>query len=234
MANVFKKAAPRREHRERHQPEARKRLGLLEKKKDYKQRAGDYHRKEKKIQSLREKAAMKNPDEFYYGMLNSKTQGGVHVKEREEKYSNEELHLMKSQDLTYVEMKKTEEMKRIEKLSANLHCFDEDFSDDESGPSSSSSSRRHIVFVDNEKEAESFDAAEYFDTLPELVSRKYNRPRVSQLQKDDFILGVKYVVDDMLRVLTPELTDTHQCAYHHAFTLIMYASMQCGVLCGYT
>lgn len=42
---------------------------------------------------------------------------------------------------------------------------------------------RHIIFVDDDEEAESFNAAEYFDTLPELVSRRYNRLRSGDLEK---------------------------------------------------
>jgi hypothetical protein len=73
MTNSLRKVAPRRTHRERAQPASRKKLGLLEKHKDYVLRARDYHRKEKRIKSLREKARDRNPDEFYFGMINKKT-----------------------------------------------------------------------------------------------------------------------------------------------------------------
>lgn len=44
--SAFKNAIRRRVHKERAQPYSRKKMGLLEKKSDYKLRAKDYHRKE--------------------------------------------------------------------------------------------------------------------------------------------------------------------------------------------
>jgi U3 small nucleolar RNA-associated protein 11 len=63
----------RRNHKERSQLSSRKKLGNLEKHKDYVLRARDYHAKQDKIQRLREKAAQRNKDEFYFGMNNEKT-----------------------------------------------------------------------------------------------------------------------------------------------------------------
>eukprot|EP00003_Mantamonas_plastica_P026243 TRINITY_DN5303_c0_g2_i1.p1 TRINITY_DN5303_c0_g2~~TRINITY_DN5303_c0_g2_i1.p1 ORF type:complete len:379 (-),score=189.75 TRINITY_DN5303_c0_g2_i1:721-1857(-) len=51
-----------------------------------------------------------------------------------------------------------------------------------------SSRGKHVIFLDDEKEAHSFDAADYFDTLPEFVDRTFNRPKKSQL-KDTSILN---------------------------------------------
>ena len=41
---------------------------------------------------------------------------------------------------------------------------------------------RAVVFVDNEEEAKSFDAAKHFNTAPELVDRHFNRPTKEQLK----------------------------------------------------
>lgn len=57
-----------RVHKERGQPLKRKKYGLLEKHKDYKVRAEDYHRKRKVLKNLRRKAELKNEDEFYFEM----------------------------------------------------------------------------------------------------------------------------------------------------------------------
>jgi U3 small nucleolar RNA-associated protein 11 len=72
-ATAFKNAVRRREHRERSQPAARERFGLLEKHKDYQQRSRNFHNKEKRLADLRKKAENRNPDEFYFKMLSSGT-----------------------------------------------------------------------------------------------------------------------------------------------------------------
>ena len=68
---------------------------------------------------LKTKAAYKNPDEFYFGMQRSRTRDGVHVGRADEsnKYTAEELALMKTQDAKYVGLKASVEAKKAEKLS---------------------------------------------------------------------------------------------------------------------
>jgi U3 small nucleolar RNA-associated protein 11 len=51
-AATWKNALPRRMYRERRQLKSREHLGLLEKKRDYKRRAKDYHAKENVISTL--------------------------------------------------------------------------------------------------------------------------------------------------------------------------------------
>jgi hypothetical protein len=64
----------RRNHKERSQLSHRQRFGILEKHKDYVLRARDYHSKQDRIKRLRQKAAERNKDEFYFGMNRERTQ----------------------------------------------------------------------------------------------------------------------------------------------------------------
>ncbi|KAB5586362.1 hypothetical protein PHYPO_G00000720 [Pangasianodon hypophthalmus] len=170
----FRKAlkSKQRDHKERSQPVSRKHLGLLEKKKDYKLRADDYHRKQKTINALRKKALDKNPDEFYYKMINTQLKDGKHViKQKEEQMTEEQKKVMRTQDIGYVEMKRVAESKKIERLKSELHLLDAE------GKRKNS----HVFFVDTRKEVEDFNLATHLNTVPELVNRAYNRPTLDTL-----------------------------------------------------
>ena len=180
----LRNAVKRVTHKERAQPQSRSKLGILEKKKDYKKRAIDYHRKEDRINAAKQKASMRNPDEFYFGMHNAQVSDGHHrkteaarQKEFEAKIGHDTVRIMKDQDLSYVRMQKQRDAKKIERLQSNLHHIDG------GNVSSSSKKRKHTIFVDSTKDAEEFDVAKHFDTLPELAGRTFNRPRIESLKK---------------------------------------------------
>jgi len=182
VMSSLRNAVKRKTHKERSQPSERKKFGLLEKKKDYVLRAKDFHKKEDAINALKRKAAYRNPDEFYFAMQRAKTDDGVHVQRTTEqnKYSEAELRVMKTQDVKYVQLKATIEEKRVEKMKRNLHGIGVEVK------------RKHTVFVDTEDDAKKFDAAEHFDTEPELVSRTFNRPRRAQLEDEDAVIGLRH------------------------------------------
>ncbi|KAJ8484598.1 hypothetical protein OPV22_017083 [Ensete ventricosum] len=74
---------------------------------------------------LREKTASRNPDEFSFKMVNTRMVGGIHrPKSEANKYTPEELMLMKTQDVGYVLQKVQSEKKKIERLNSAFHTLD--------------------------------------------------------------------------------------------------------------
>jgi U3 small nucleolar RNA-associated protein 11 len=164
-------SSQRRQHRERSQPKARQKMGLLEKKKDYKQRAVDWHRKEDRIAALKEKASMRNPDEFYFAMHNARTKDGVHtIKRVGKQYTAAALKAMNGQDKAYMTMQLEKEKRRIDRMQNELHDLE------------APAENKHVIFCDDQKKIDTFSAAEYFDTAPELAERTHNRPTMAQLR----------------------------------------------------
>lgn len=175
MSTAFNKIAKRcrKIHKERSQLPSRQHLGILEKKKDYQLRTAEHKKKENTLKFLRKKALDKNPDEFYFNMVNSKTVDGVH--EADDKvitYTDDQLKLMQSQDIRYIQYKRSLEKNKIEKLKASLQLIDVP----------DCPKNTHIIFCETEEEAKNFDAAKYFDTHPSLVDRAFNRTRTSDLK----------------------------------------------------
>ncbi|EOA92835.1 Putative U3 small nucleolar RNA-associated protein 11, partial [Anas platyrhynchos] len=74
----------------------------------------DYHKKQNALRALQKKALDKNPDEFYFKMINTRLKDGVHViKQPKDEVTPEQAKLMKTQDIKYVEMKRVAEAKVI-------------------------------------------------------------------------------------------------------------------------
>ncbi|KAI5606631.1 putative U3 small nucleolar RNA-associated protein 11 [Silurus asotus] len=179
----FRKAlkSKQRDHKERSQPGSRKHLGLLEKKKDYKLRADDYHRKQKTLSALRKKAQDKNPDEFYYKMIKTQLKDGVHViKPTNDQVTEDQKKIMRSRDIGYVEMKRVAESKKIERLKSELHLLEAE----------SKQKNKHVFFVDTKKQVKNFNLATHLNTVPELVNRTYNRPTLDTLVKKSIVGAV--------------------------------------------
>ncbi|XP_030520159.2 probable U3 small nucleolar RNA-associated protein 11 [Rhodamnia argentea] len=163
----LRNAISRRAHKERPQPQSRKKFGLLEKHKDYVVRARAFHKKEEALRKLKEKAAFRNPDEFYFKMIKTKTVDGVHRPESQaNKYTPEELMLMKTQDIGYILQKVQSEKKKIEKLTAMLHSLDD-------RPSSN-----HVYYAEDREEAKEMQSLSSkngkisFEDIPDNIKRK--------------------------------------------------------------
>ncbi|KAJ0839893.1 putative small-subunit processome, Utp11 protein [Helianthus annuus] len=183
----LRNAVQRRAHKERAQPKERKRFGLLEKHKDYVVRAKAFHKKEDYLQKLKEKAANRNPDEFYFKMINSKTVNGVHKSGGDsDKYTEEELLLMKTQDIGYILQKLQAEKKKIERLTATLHSLD------------SQPSNKHVYYAEDREDAKrilsetkSVGGLPAFEDLPESIKKTASsyrqledrKNRVQELEK---------------------------------------------------
>ncbi|XP_076176554.1 putative U3 small nucleolar RNA-associated protein 11 [Ptiloglossa arizonensis] len=171
----WKKAAKatQKTHRERHQPESRKHLGLLEKKKDYVARARDYQEKQQTLKLLRKRVLNKNPDEFYFRMINSKIENGVHrEKSKDDVSTPDQIQLMETQDIRYVAYKRNIEAKKIDKLQSELHMIDV----------ANETKNKHIFFLDDSEAVENFDIAKKLNTHPALISRRTNRPKFNKLK----------------------------------------------------
>ncbi|KAL1951398.1 hypothetical protein VTO73DRAFT_547 [Trametes versicolor] len=117
----LKNSLHRKTHKERSQLSHRTRLGFLEKHKDYVLRARDYHSKQDRINLLREKAATRNKDEFYFSMTKEKTEGGVHVKDRgAQALPTDIVKVLKTQDENYLRTMRAAGLKKIDKLKSQL------------------------------------------------------------------------------------------------------------------
>ncbi|KAM5355108.1 hypothetical protein ACJ41O_001754 [Fusarium nematophilum] len=176
----MRNAVARRPHRERAQPLERRRLGLLEKHKDYSLRAKDFNKKKAQLKALRDKASERNEDEFYFGMMSRKGPGsrikdgkrwsGTVEGDRGNRAMDvDTVRLLKTQDIGYVRTMRqvvSKEVARLEeqvvltrgfdKLDEDEEEDDEDDDDDEfdfSAPLKPKAPRK-IVFMDDEEQRE--------------------------------------------------------------------------------
>ncbi|GMH19317.1 hypothetical protein Nepgr_021158 [Nepenthes gracilis] len=138
-------------------------------------------------QRLREKAAFRNPEEFFFKVIKTKTVDGVHRPQSEaNKYTPEELTLMKTQDMGYILQKIQSEKKKIERLNATLHSL------------GNHPPNRHVSYAEDSEEANEiqrrFLADRKLPTLEDIPDRikrtaasyrelEARRKRVKDLEK---------------------------------------------------
>ncbi|KGN44433.1 probable U3 small nucleolar RNA-associated protein 11 [Cucumis sativus] len=127
----LKNAVPTRPYKERAQLHSRKNFGLFEKQKDYVEWAKAYHKEEATLDKLKQKAVFRHPDEFYFKMIRMRTVDGIHRPGRlVNKYTAQQLLLMKTQGAGYILHKMQIEERKIERLTATLHSLDNEPSND--------------------------------------------------------------------------------------------------------
>ncbi|EED88063.1 predicted protein, partial [Thalassiosira pseudonana CCMP1335] len=171
----LRNAVKRVTHKERSQPQSRSHLGLLEKSKDYRLRSKDYHNKQSRLSAMRQKAANRNPDEYYFAMTKGKVDG-MRQEMIEKGLGDDAVRIMKDQDLAYVRMQRLMDGRKVEKLQSSLHYLEGKIV---------GKKRKHTLFIEGEeKDVEDFNVAKHFDTIPELMGRSFNRPRIEALERD--------------------------------------------------
>ena len=119
MSSTFKNRIPKRKYRERVQPAGREELGFLQKKKDYKERAKNYHQKEDMLNKLKLKASTKNEDEFYFKMLKGKKgQDGKHIQEDDDSDFDEREYraVLKTENYSLVNVQRATIQKVCDRL----------------------------------------------------------------------------------------------------------------------
>ncbi|XP_015782797.1 probable U3 small nucleolar RNA-associated protein 11 [Tetranychus urticae] len=173
-------------HRERHQPDSRKKFGFLEKKKDYKTRALDHQKKVNTIKLLKEKVANKNPNEFYFHMMNSQLVDGKHFEKRKD---TENVKEIEDKNIKFLNWRRGIELKKIEKLQSQLHFIDVDDKPankriifKEEGP------KRKLKAIEvkpgeSSKPSQSNDSPK-LDQLPINLPSKVNKKMLAKLAKD--------------------------------------------------
>lgn len=199
--STMRNAIQRRNHRERAQPLARSKWGLLEKGKDYKLRAKDHKEKQKRLKILREKAALANPDEFSFKMLSSATKNGQRIADRgNEALSVNAVKLLKTQDKGYLRVMAQRTRRERERLEGEVQVVgkgevralreveDEEDEDDEEEEMVKA---RKITFVDTKDERDKLvDAVEDEDEeesdsgeAEEVTTKQLSRRTIEKLRR---------------------------------------------------
>jgi U3 small nucleolar RNA-associated protein 11 len=110
-------------------------------------------------------------------MNNSQVSHGIHKELADSSLDGETVKLLKTQDIGYLNHKVSIDMRKAERLKGELHIIGD------------RNPRVHRTFVESSQELQNFDLVSHFDTVPELVERSFNRPRLSTLEKGVLLNG---------------------------------------------
>jgi len=120
MGRALKKLGKKATPKERSQPSWRKKLGFLQKHEDYVIRSRAFHRRADQLKNLRRKAEFRNPDEFYFQMVNLRTKDGIIQFERK-KETKQALKKFVKADIMYFTMKCQIEKKKLQRILESYH-----------------------------------------------------------------------------------------------------------------
>ncbi|KAL8694590.1 MAG: hypothetical protein Q9218_000772 [Villophora microphyllina] len=157
----MRNAVQRRNHKERAQPAQGEKWGILEKHKDYSLRAKDYNEKKKRLKILREKASIRNSDEFSYGMLSSKTdRHGRKIQDRgNPTLSQDAVKLLKTQDAGYLKTMVQQTRRKRQRMEQEyLLSNSGNVAPLEGGEQVRDT--QHVIFVDSREEQHSVNDAQ--------------------------------------------------------------------------
>ena len=179
----MRNTVPRRPHKERAQPKAREKWGILEKHKDYSLRAADYNLKKKKLGQLSNKAKERNPDEFAFGMMSAeKGTAGKHGKGGNEALlSHDAVKLLKTQDSGYLRTVSNRGRREVEILEQQVR-LSEALKED-----GTSKAGKKIVFVDDETPQSSKKRKRPLTERASGVLQEVTQPEDGNQTPDDII-----------------------------------------------
>lgn len=142
---------------------------------DYSLRAKDYNEKKARLKILRQKAAERNPDEFNYGMLSSKSKKGRKLADRgNPQLSNEAVKLLKTQDSGYLQTIIQRTRRAIAKLEQEI-VLKKDRSVDTLGGRENGRTNKRVLFAEDKEEQE-----RYQDRRPNISGATSElRPRLA-------------------------------------------------------
>ena len=119
----------------------------------------------------------KNPEEFDFHMIKSQLKDGVHyeIRDDDKELTADEMKLMQSQDINYIQRKRMIEMNKIEKLKQSLHLIDCD----------DKPKNKHIFFVESESEKRKFKFGERMKIDEKLLKLGFNVANSDRLSEQN-------------------------------------------------
>lgn len=124
-----------------------------------------------------------------------------HEKDVDDEHTPEQIHLMQTQDIKYVTMKKTIEANKIRRMQSELHMIDV----------ANTVKNTHIFFTDSDEK--DTDVAKRLNTHPDMLNRRTNRPRLDDLSKMS-------ITDADVEVSTRKIKSKRMASFQQLFAFL--------------